>query len=213
MRGLLLAVVCMISLAGCAIKPEIERSDATIAQAAYRHGGQPELTLFTMKSNSTGAGAHSALMVNGSQRVIFDPAGSFRNEAIIRRGDVVFGVTDQLLDVYTRYHARESYFVQVQRLPVSAELAEAVLRTALSKGRQPNARCALSVSEILSDATPFRISETWYPNKLAEDFGKLPGVTSRELYEYDSDDNSAVLEAYNPARVAAQRAARSAQQD
>ncbi len=211
MRGILIAVLCTAALAGCATKPEIPRSAETIRQAAYVHGGQPELRLFTMKSNSTGAGAHSALMVNGSQRVIFDPAGSFRNEAIIRKGDVVYGVTPQLLDVYTRYHARETYHVQVQSLAVSAELAEAILRDAMAMGQQQDARCAASVSEILSRYPQLGISGTWYPNKLAEDFAEIPGVTSRELYEYDSDDNSAVLAAFDPARVAAQRAARSAE--
>lgn len=208
MRGILLAVLLAFSVAGCTVKPEISRSDDAIAQAVYRHGGQPSLTLFTMKNNRTGSGAHTSLMVNASQRVIFDPAGSFRNEAIIRRGDVVYGVTDGLLDVYTRYHARETYHVQVQQLDISPELAEAVLRATLSKGRQSDARCAASTSEILAAFPQLGISPTWYPNKLAEQFGRLPGVTSRELYEYDSDDNRAVLATFDPARAAAQQAAR-----
>lgn len=213
MRVILLAFCGALALAGCAVKPEIERSDEVIAQAAYRHNGPPEIKLFTMKSNSTGSGAHSSLMVNGSQRVIFDPAGSFRNEAIIRRGDVVFGVTPVMLDAYTRYHARETYHVQVQTLAVSPELAEAILRASLQMGRQQDARCAVSISEMLGRFPQLGISQTWFPNKLAEQFGQVPGVTSQELYEYDSDDNSAVLAAFDPVRAAAQQAARSAQQD
>lgn len=213
MRIVLLAFCGALALAGCAIKPEIERPDEVISQAAYRHDGPPEIKLFTMKSNSTGAGAHSALMVNGSQRVIFDPAGSFRNEAIIRRGDVVFGVTPRLLDVYTRFHARESYHVQVQTLRVSPELAEAILRASLDMGRQSDARCAASVSEVLGRFPQMGISQTWFPNKLSEQFATVPGVASQELYEYDSDDNSAVLAAFDPARTATQRAARLAQQE
>jgi hypothetical protein len=210
MRRMLLVVLCTLAMAGCAVKNEIPRSEETVRQAVYRHGGQPALTLFTMKSNSTGAGAHSSLMINGSQRVIFDPAGSFRNEAIIRKDDVVYGVTDSLLDVYTRYHARESYHVQVQRLPVSAGQAEAVMRVAMSMGQQADARCAASIAEILGQFPQFDISSTWFPNNLAEQFGQLPAVTSRELYEYDSDDNSAVLATFDPDRVKAQRRARSA---
>ncbi|MCM2561556.1 hypothetical protein M8756_05395 [Lutimaribacter sp. EGI FJ00015] len=211
MRGILVALFCAVTLAGCTVKPEIPRSPETIQQAQYRHDGPPALTLFTMKSNTTGAGAHTALMVNGSQRVIFDPAGSFRNEAIIRSGDVVYGVTPQLLDVYTRFHARETYHVQVQWLEVSAELAEAILRDVRAAGRQPDARCAASVSEILSRYEQLGIQSTWYPNKLARDFGEIGGVTTRELYEYDSDDNRSVLETFDPDRAAAQRVARSAE--
>lgn len=208
MLRLVLAVFVALSLAGCAVKPEIPRSDETIAQSAYRHDGPPELVLFTMKSNRTGQGAHTALLVNGSQRVIFDPAGSFRNEAIMRRGDVIYGVTPGMLDVYTRYHARETFHVQVQSLPVSSELAEAVLHEALGKGRQADARCAASTSEILAGFPQLGISTTWYPNNLADQFAQLPGVTSRELHEYDSDDNRAVLAAFDHDRVATQRAAR-----
>lgn len=208
MHRLLLAALVALSLAGCTVKPEIPRSDDVIQQAAYRHDGPPELVLFTMKSNRTGQGAHTSLLINGSQRVIFDPAGSFRNEAIVRRGDVIFGVTPGMLDVYTRYHARETFYVQVQRLQVSSELAEGVLREALAKGRQADARCAASTSEILAAFPQLGISSTWYPNNLADQFAKLPGVTSRELYEYDSDDNRAILAAFDPDRVAAQQAAR-----
>lgn len=207
MRGILLAVFCAVALSGCAVKPEIERSDDAVAQAAYRHAGPPELRLYTMKNNSTGSGAHSALMVNGSQRVIFDPAGSFRNEAIIRRGDVIFGVTPVMLDTYTRFHARNAFHVQVQTLPVSAELAEAVLRASMTMGRQQDARCAASISSMLGQFPEFGISQTWFPNTLAEQFAQLPGVTSQSLREYGSDENSAVLAAYDPARVAAQRSA------
>lgn len=212
MQRLMLAVLVSLTLAGCAVKPEIPRSDDVIAQSAYRHDGPPELVLFTMKSNRTGQGAHTALMVNGSQRVIFDPAGSFRNEAIVRRGDVIYGVTPGMLDVYTRYHARETFYVQVQRLQVSPDLAEGVLREALGKGRQPDARCAASTSEILAGFPQLGISSTWYPNNLADQFGQLPGVSSRDLYEYDSDDNRAVLAAFDPDRVAAQQAARQDQE-
>lgn len=211
MRGILLAFISAVALAGCAVKPEVARSDDVVAQAAYRHDGQPEIKLFTMKSNSTGSGAHSALMVNGSQRVIFDPAGSFRNEAIIRRGDVIYGVTPVMLDTYTRFHARETFHVQVQTLPVSSDLAEAILRAAMSKGQQADARCAASISEILGQFPQLGISQTWFPNKLADQFGQLAGVTSQKLHEYDSDDNRAVLATFDPARAAAQRAERSAQ--
>ena len=35
----------------------------------------------------------------------------------------------------------------------------------------------------------------------AEEFGKLPGVSERELYEYDDDDNSKVLKEWDPGKT------------
>lgn len=203
MRLWMAALIAAGLVSGCTVKYERPRDAAQIAEAVYVADAPPELRLFTMKSNSTGAGAHTSLMVNGSQRVIFDPAGSFRSDHIIREGDVVYGVTDRVLDVYTRFHARETFRVQVQSLPVSAELAERVLQAVLVAGQQPDARCAASVSEILSDIPELGIKPTWFPNKLSEQFGLIPGVTEEELYEYDSDDNSGVLAAYDPERVVA----------
>lgn len=200
MRRFILAFAALALLAGCATKEEIPRTDAEIAQSVYRHGGQPALTLLTMVNNRNGSGAHTALMINGSQRVIFDPAGSFRNQKIIRRNDVIYGVNDNLLDVYTRYHARKTYHVQIQRLPVSAELAEAVMRAAMQVGPVPDALCASSTSELLANFPQFGIKQTWYPNDLAEQFGRIQGVTSRKVIENDSDDNKGQLRDYDPKR-------------
>src|SRR5690606_2620833 len=86
------SMAAVTGLAGCAVQKDLS-SDEMIRNAVYHHGGQPRLTLFTMISNDTGSGAHTSLMINASQRVIFDPAGSFRNETIPVRGDVVYGVT------------------------------------------------------------------------------------------------------------------------
>ena len=44
---------------------------------------------------------------------------------------------------------------------------------------------------------------TWYPNALSDQFARIAGVQSDQLYEYDSDDNSAVLETYDAARARA----------
>ncbi|MGH1454636.1 MAG: hypothetical protein ACRBBV_15830 [Paracoccaceae bacterium] len=175
-----------------------------VQRATYRHNGAPELVLYTAISNSTGEGAHSALMVNASQRVIFDPAGTFRKEgAIVERGDVLFGATPRMVDSYTRFHARETYHVVVQRLPVPAATAEAVLQDVLSFGDVVAAMCTNSTSTVLSRADlPAPIRVTMFPKKLMEQFATVPGVQTRELFEYDSDDKSKVLEAYEPDRVA-----------
>jgi len=203
-----LAALCAITVAsGCAVKTDPPVPDAVVARAAYSHDGPPRLTLFTMISNDTGAGAHSSLMINASQRVVFDPAGSFRKpEQIVVRDDVVYGMTPQLADVYTRFHARETYHVQVQELDVSAETAEKALQLALAYGEVPDAQCSVSTSRILGqlDGIGARINQTWFPRTLAGQFGQVPGVSSRTLYEYDDADKFKALRDYDPEEVAAQ---------
>jgi len=203
MKQLAAVLLAVLALAGCATKPEIARSDDELRAAAYVHDGPPEITLFTMRAVRNEAGAHSALMVNASQRVIFDPAGSFRNQSIIRRGDVIYGAHPPLVDVFTRFHARETFYVERQRLPVSPQLAQALLRAVQANGRVSDAQCALSISRVLAQFPEFGITPTWYPNALSEQFARIPGVQSDQLYEYDSDDNSAVLEAYDAVRARA----------
>lgn len=197
MRSLMLVLSAVTLLGGCAGE-SVWAPDEAVAKAAYRHDGPARLTLYTMLNNRSGSGAHTSLMINGSQRIIFDPAGSFKHPSIPERNDVVYGITPQIADVYTRYHARETYHVKVQELDVSPALAARAMQLVQSYGPVPSAQCSNSTSHVLAQLFPGRVKQTWLPKKLAEDFGKLPGVTERELYEYDSDDNSKVLREWTP---------------
>lgn len=174
--------------------------EAHVQRVKYRDPGGPKLTLYTMVSNSSGSGAHTSLMISGSQRIIFDPAGSFHHDAIPERNDVLFGITPQVADGYTRYHARKTFHVIVQELDVSAEVAEQALRLAMSNGAVMNAYCAHSTSGILRQLPGLtHLRQGLSPNRLAAQFGETPGVKSRTLYEYDDDDNSRVLKDWDPA--------------
>lgn len=206
MRGWVFAVCAALGLSGCTAA-EVWAPDEAVAKASYQHDGPPRLTLYTMINNRTGAGAHSSLMVNGSERVIFDPAGSFKHETLPERNDVVYGITPQVEDVYTRYHARETFRVHVQKLDVSPATAERVLQLAKTNGPVPSAHCARATSTLLAQIYPETISTTWSPIRLSESFATLPGVTGRVLREYDSDDNSKVLDDWDPNRVAKAAAA------
>lgn len=201
-----MALLCgLFLLAGCAGE-SVWAPDEMVRGVTYRHDGPTDLTLFTMINNNSGAGAHTSMMVNASQRVIFDPAGSFKHESVAERNDVIFGANPFLVDSYTRYHARETFRVRVQTVPVSAEVAEGIMRAMMEYGAVPAAHCALSTSTILAEFFPGQISRVWYPNRLADQFQQLPGVTERVLREYDSDDNSTVLEDWDPERDAREAA-------
>lgn len=196
MRRLLLVLGLLLSVAACTNDaPKVPDSGPDrVARAVYRHDGPPELTLLTMISNETAAGAHTAMVVNGSQRILWDPAGSFRNERIVERGDVVYGATPQLVDTFTRFHARKTHHVVVQTLPVSAEVAEAVLQRMLVAGNQLAANCTRSTARILSDVPQFsQIRETYFPVKLMEQWAAIPGVTTRRFYETDDPDRFKAL--------------------
>jgi hypothetical protein len=206
MRAVVLAACAVLGLSGCAAE-RVWAPDEEVAQAAYRHDGPPRLTLYTMLNNNSGAGAHTALMVNGSQRVIFDPAGSFNKSRVLsERNDVLYGITPQVEDVYTRYHARETFRVKVQKLDVSPDVARRTEQAVMSYGAVPQAMCANSTSDILAEVFPGRVNQTWSPRKLADEFAQLPGVTERVLREYDSDDNSKVLDDWDPERERVARA-------
>ena len=67
------AVALALALAACS---ESVYAPAEEARArAWVEPGPPTLTLVTAVSNRDGSGGHSALMVSGGQRVIFDPRG------------------------------------------------------------------------------------------------------------------------------------------
>ncbi|MDZ7708845.1 MAG: hypothetical protein U5K36_00995 [Roseovarius sp.] len=204
MRSIFLALGAVFFLAGCAAE-SVQSPMEEVARAAYRHDGPPRLTVYTMINNNSGAGAHSALMINGAQRVIFDPAGTFNNgRHLPERDDVLYGINPAVADVYTRYHARKTYHVRIQRLDVSPELAARAIALVEANGPVPNAACSLATSRILGQLFPGQVGTSWFPKKAADDFARIPGVTEETLHEYDSDDNSRVLAKWNPARARAQ---------
>ncbi|MEC8042170.1 MAG: hypothetical protein VX181_15955, partial [Pseudomonadota bacterium] len=70
MRNVMLAMAAVSMLSACVVKQDPPISDEVLAASVYQHDGPPRLTLFTMINNRTGRGAHTSLMINGSQRVI-----------------------------------------------------------------------------------------------------------------------------------------------
>lgn len=200
MKRLIAAMLGLALLGACAAGESRTRYDdqEVISQAAYRHDGPPALTLYTMINTRTGAGAHTSLMVNGSQRVIFDPAGSVQHPKIPERADVLYGITPAIENFYARAHARRSHYVVIQRAEVSPEVAEKALQLVQANGAVSQAFCAQSTSQLLKQLPGFQsISPTFYPVKLSEQFGALPGVQTRELHENDDEDKSKAIAAFD----------------
>lgn len=202
MNRLFSAAAVLALLAACAADTSPDSPPAAVAAAAFRSAEPPSLTLFTMVNNRTGGGGHTALMVNGSQRVIFDPAGSFRDARVVERGDVLYGITPGWLQAYKSAHARVSHHVVSQTITVTPDQAEKALRIVQNHGGVAAAYCAQSTTGILAQLDGFEgINRTFYPVKVMEQFAQLPNVTTTKLYENDSGD---VIDAVRATQLATQ---------
>jgi hypothetical protein len=165
--------------------------DDVVSQAIYREPGRHYITLYTMKKIRDDSGAHSALLINASQRVMFDPAGSWSQDVMPERNDVLFGVSPRLEQYYVSFHARITFYVIGQTVEVSEQVAEQALNSALVAGPVSQANCARVTSGLLRALPGFEaIDQTWFPNAIADDFAKLSGVATREYREEDADDKS-----------------------
>jgi hypothetical protein len=187
------ALLCGLSLMGCT-KPAIHASEAAIASARYKDQAPPSVTLLTVISNSNGSGAHSALLINAAEQIIYDPAGTWYHPRLPERGDVHFGITPQMVDFYVDYHARVTYHVVTQKVNVSPETAALIYRRALAEGRSADAMCANHVSDILAGVPGFEpVRNTLFPKALMAAFDKIPGVEKRVITDEDDNENHGVL--------------------
>lgn len=183
-----------LGLAACASEPTWA-PEAEVARAAYRHPGPPAITLYTTRNVGSGNGAHSGLMVNAAQRVLFDPAGTFGAPSLPERNDVIFGVTPRVMEYYTGYHARTSYYVVEQRLEVPSETAALALQLVLNYGAVAKANCTRATSHVLQQLPGLDyISRTWFPDNLEDQFASHPGVITIEHRETDADDRTGVTQ-------------------
>lgn len=193
MRRILIALILPILLAACGAD-HVYAPDADVARARYVSGEPPSITLFTVVRKSTGEGAHAGLMIDGSQRILFDPAGTWHHPTVPERNDVHFGITPRMRLFYIDYHARETYDVFEQRIPVTPQVAEMAIRRAEEYGAVNKAFCGTSVSAILRDLPGFEtVPQTFFPGGIRRAFAKLPGVVETKHVDGDPNDHSGVL--------------------
>ncbi len=195
------------ALAGCdtVLRNEELAPQAAIDRVAYVHPGPKSLTLLTMKNVGSDNGAHSGLMINASQRVLWDPAGTFGHSTIPERNDVHFGVTPRIEQFYISFHSRKTYYTLIQEVDVAPEVAEMALRLAIANGPTPKAACTRHTSRMLGQLPGFEsIRTSFFPGNLSDQFAEIPGVRSRTYHEDDSDDKSVAAEAIDRAITAGQ---------
>ncbi|WP_354001214.1 hypothetical protein [Tabrizicola thermarum] len=186
-------LVIALALAACGAEPKWAPQEQVDA-ARFVSQEPPSITLYTVVNTRTGSGAHSAILVNASERVIFDPAGTWYHPKLPERNDVHFGMTDKAVAFYLDYHTRITYNTIEQKIYVSPETAELVLERVKAYGAVPKAMCTQATSSVLRGVPGFEsLPQTFYPKKLSEAFGRLPGVTTRVITDDDADDNHGVL--------------------
>jgi hypothetical protein len=192
MLRIVLSLVALLGLAACA-QPKWAPEEQVQA-VRFVADGPTYITLYTVVNRSSGSGAHSSILVNASERVIFDPAGSWYHPHLPERNDVHFGMSDKAMAFYIDYHTRITYDTIEQTIYVSPEVAELVLRRVKENGAVGKAMCTNATSSILRGVPGFEsLPQTFFPKKLSKEFGKLPGVTTRVITDDDDDNNHGVL--------------------
>lgn len=198
MRRLLIALALPLFLANCA--EPVWAPDEAVARARYVSDEPPSITLFTVVRKLGKEGAHSGLMINGSQRIMFDPAGTWTHPTVPERNDVHFGITPRMKQFYIDYHARETYDVYEQTVVVSPEVAELAIRRVQENGAVGKALCGNAISSVLRDIPGFAsVGSSFFPKRIMNAFGALPGVTTVVHNDTDADNNQALLAAQTTA--------------
>lgn len=194
-----LALAALVALTACGAD-NIWADDAAVMQARYVAPEPRSVTLFTVIAERSGNGAHSSLLINGSEQVLFDPAGSMKLSSIPERHDVLYGMSPRHVNVYIDYHVRPTFRLTEQTRIVSPEVAEMILARVKAHGSVPKAHCANSISALLGDIPGFEdISTTYSPLKLSQMFGAYPNVSMRTVNN-DTVDHSHGVTFIDPKR-------------
>lgn len=186
-----LAMLARTGLVACgadqtfAPQPEVDAARFVAGPPTY-------ITLYTVINDRNGSGAHSGLLINGSERILFDPAGTWYHPAVPIQHDVHYGMNDAMVAFYLDYHARdnatEKFHVVERTVLVSPQVAEIALQKVKAYGSVSKAMCANSIGSILRSVPGFEsLPASWFPIGLGEAFGELPGVTTRIVTE--ANDN------------------------
>ena len=198
MRRVLLCLGLLAMLSACGSGRPVA-PETVVEHARYADPGPSTLTLVTSIRNATGVGAHSALILNGSQRVIFDPAGSYQatvdgQPVAPQRGDVIYGVSPTVLASYLTFQSGKGFHATAITIPVTPEVAEDALRKAEGHGAVSQAFCADATSSLLASLPGFEmLHPAIFPRQFMREVAKLPGITIKTYDGGAEVPNNAVL--------------------
>lgn len=163
-------------------------SDADVARARYVDPNPTSITLFTSINTRTKAGAHAGLMINGSERVLYDPAGSWEHPSAPERKDMIYGMTPTMLSFYVDYQGTAPFELIQQTIYVTPEIAERVKQAAISYGSANKAECTKAIGIVLRSVPGFEtLPTTWFPKAMSRGFATLPGVVTRTVTSESGD--------------------------
>ena len=172
-----LSFLMLVVLTACGADGQFA-SDEAVARAHYVSTDPPSITLITSINNRSNTGAHSALIINGSERILFDPSGSWDQPAAPERNDVRFGMSPPFLLNYLQYQGIDPFRVVQQTVIVTPEVAALAIVAAENYGAVPKAACTTATSKILRGLPGFEgLASTLFPKALSKSFATLPGVT------------------------------------
>jgi hypothetical protein len=185
------AFCCALLLAGCGgLDPS---ADADLlqelrAETSYFPDNAPPSATLLLSEHKGGSGAvHAALVITGSERVIYDPSGSFTHPDTRRLGDVVYGASDPVVEMFALHNADKDHDAMMRRIPLSAEEAEQMLARARSRGGAMPGYCAKSVADVMRAAPRFAaMRDTFWPSNVLEDFVQFGPVETRVVSDTDS---------------------------
>lgn len=183
-RRVVLTGLLMTSLTGCGMNAKsVWATDEAVEVARYRAPEPTYLALVTVRNEGDGQGAHTALLISASERVLFDPYGGWTDSYVPERNDVLYGFSPDVEARYLNYQAQDGYYYVRQEIVVAPEVAEQALRLAKAAGPVGMAMCTRATSALLRQLPGFEeIGTTWFPEHLANRFGRLPGVTTVERH-------------------------------
>ena len=118
-------------------------------------------------------------------------------ESAPERGDVKYGITPAMLDIYVDYHARPAYHVVLQELEVDAATAARAMALVEARGPVGKAACAQATSGILRELGFAGVGRTFWPKSIMRDFARIPGVTERSVFD-DTEDADSPGKIYRP---------------
>ena len=185
MRLAALAVL-VLGLAGCDGARRAPAPDPVPPTARFAHDGPASVTLLTVKNAQAGMGDHAALLIEGSERVLYDPAGSFELPGVARRNDVLFGISPDVEQIYLGYHARATHDVVVRSLPLQRAEADALIAQVEARPPAQPGFCAIRAGSALRSVPGLEgLSTSPWPRALGQSLEARPGVTKRRVTATD----------------------------